>query len=222
MSAHPIIDELEKAQMKDEVPQLSIGDIVRVSKSIVEGKKTRIQRFEGTIIKMRGANSNASFTVRKVIDGIGVEKTFLLHSPLVPEVVTVKRSKVRRAKLYYLRERLGAKANRLKARQESQAQIEAEAQARLEAKQKKQEEARLAEEAKQAEAAKKAEEAKQAEAAKKAEETAKTDGDNADKVAEKATTTKEEVAKEEPKKDSETAEKKDTAKETSKDKDETK
>lgn len=109
-----LIQEFEKKQMKETAPDIQIGDMVRVSKVIIEGKKERIQLFEGTVIKMKGTNSRKSFTVRKVMDGVGVEKTYLLHSPLVPKVEIVKRSKVRRAKLYYLRKRIGAKATRLK------------------------------------------------------------------------------------------------------------
>ena len=111
---NPIIDAFEKQQMKKNVPSLRVGDIVCVFKIIQEGKKQRTQRFEGTVIKMKGSNSRRSFTVRKVIGGVGVEKTFLIHSPLVSDVKVVQRSSVRRAKLYYLRDRVGAKANRLK------------------------------------------------------------------------------------------------------------
>ena len=108
------IDEFEKSQMKDKVEDVRVGDIVVVHKVIVEGKKQRVQRFQGTVIKLKGSLSRKSFTVRKIMDGIGVEKTFLLHSKLVEKVDIVKRSKVRQAKLYYLRDRVGAKANRLK------------------------------------------------------------------------------------------------------------
>ncbi|RAP36468.1 50S ribosomal protein L19 [Candidatus Marinamargulisbacteria bacterium SCGC AAA071-K20] len=110
------IIEFEKNQEKGSVPSVQVGDTVRVSKVIIEGKKKRIQKFEGTVIKLQGSSSRKSVTIRKVIDNVGVEKSFLLHSPLLPEIVTIKRSKVRRAKLYYLRDRIGAKANRLKAR----------------------------------------------------------------------------------------------------------
>ena len=112
-----IIESIEKEQMKKNVPHVRVGDQVRVAKIIVEAKKKRTQRFEGTIIKIQGANSRKSITIRKIIGGVGVEKTFLLHSPLLPEVEIVKRSVVRRAKLYYLRDRIGAKANRLKVKE---------------------------------------------------------------------------------------------------------
>ena len=114
------ITQLEKKQMKPEYTNVEVGDIVVVHKMIVEGKKQRVQRFKGTVIKIKGSLSRTSFTVRKVIDGIGVEKTFLLHSPLVPKIEVEKRSKVRRAKLYYLRDRIGSKANRLKVKVDSQ------------------------------------------------------------------------------------------------------
>lgn len=111
-----IIEEIEKAQMKESVPELSVGDTVNVSKIIVEGEKKRTQKFEGLIVKIQGRYSRTRFTVRKIIGKIGVEKTFLLHSELVPEVTVLKHGKVRRAKLNYLRERIGIKANRVKTR----------------------------------------------------------------------------------------------------------
>lgn len=113
-----IIEDIEKSQLKESVEDVQIGDIVIVHKVIVEGKKQRTQRFQGTVIKKKGSLSRESFTVRKIIDGVGVEKSFLLHSPLLPKIEILKRSKVRRAKLYYLREKVGAKANRLKVREE--------------------------------------------------------------------------------------------------------
>ena len=109
-----IIDQLEKKAMKESLPSYSVGDTVVVSQQIVEGKKSRIQKFEGTVIKTQGSLSRESITVRKVIDSIGVEKTFLLHSSMVDNVNIKQRSRVRRSKLYYLRDRLGSKATRLK------------------------------------------------------------------------------------------------------------
>ena len=110
-----IIEAIEKAQMKkDPLPQINVGDSVRVSKMIVEGKKQRIQKFEGVVVKSSGRFSRLSITVRKVIDQIGVEKTYLMHSSTLPEVEILKRGKVRRAKLNYLRERVGVKATRVK------------------------------------------------------------------------------------------------------------
>tara|TARA_B100001094_G_C17661207_1_gene544323 strand:+ start:207 stop:569 length:363 start_codon:yes stop_codon:yes gene_type:complete len=116
---HPVIKKFEESQVKDTVADVQVGDTVVVHKVIMEGKKQRTQRFQGTVIKLKGSLSRKSFTVRKIIDGVGVEKTFLLHSPLVPKVEIVKRAKVRRAKLYYLRDRVGAKANRLKVKEDS-------------------------------------------------------------------------------------------------------
>ena len=113
MTAKEII-EFEKTQEKENAPDIRTGDIVNVSKWIVEGKKKRVQKFKGTVIKVQKNSSRKSFTVRKIVDGIGVEKSFLIHSPLVEGVEIIQRSKVRRARLYYLRNRIGAKANRLK------------------------------------------------------------------------------------------------------------
>eukprot|EP01047_Picozoa_sp_COSAG01_P004025 COSAG01_NODE_128_length_24936_cov_324.347264_9_plen_115_part_00 len=113
---NPIIEEIEKGQMKADLKTIDVGDTVAVSKTIKEGKKERQQKFEGVVIKKQGRLSRESITVRKIVDGIGVEKTFLIHSPLVPSYKIIKRAKVRRAKLYYLRERLGVKTSRLKPR----------------------------------------------------------------------------------------------------------
>ena len=109
-----IINELQKAELKETVPDINVGDMVVVHKTIVEGKKKRVQKFKGTIIKIQGSSIQKSFTVRKIVEGEGVEKSFLLHSSLVVDVEIIQRSKVRRSKLYYLRDRIGAKANRLK------------------------------------------------------------------------------------------------------------
>ena len=120
---HTEIQNFEKQQCKDNTPDIQVGDTVVVHKVIVEGKKQRTQRFQGTVIKMKGSLSRRSFTVRKIIDSIGVEKTFLIHSPLVPKVEILKRSKIRRAKLYYLRDRVGAKANRLKVKEDAREDV---------------------------------------------------------------------------------------------------
>ena len=106
---NPIIDELEKNYKKSEIPQMNPGDTVR----IVEGNKERIQAFEGTIIKMHGAGLNKTVTVRKVFQGIGVERVFLIHSPRIDKFQVLRKGDVRRSKLYYLRERSG-KATRIK------------------------------------------------------------------------------------------------------------
>ena len=110
---NPIIDELEKPSMEKELPDVNPGDTVRVFVRIVEGNKERIQAFEGTIIKKHGAGINKTITVRKVFQGVGVERVFLLHSPRIDKINIVRRGDVKRAKLYYLRERSG-KATRIK------------------------------------------------------------------------------------------------------------
>ncbi|MDA1353226.1 MAG: 50S ribosomal protein L19 [bacterium] len=108
------IQEIEKDQMKKNVPSVSEGDTVVVSKIITEGKKSRIQKYEGVVLKKQNTRSRTQITVRKVVDKIGVEKTFLLHSPLVEKIEVIKRGKTRRARLYYLRKRTGKKATRIK------------------------------------------------------------------------------------------------------------
>jgi large subunit ribosomal protein L19 len=95
------------------VPQFGPGDTVRVSAKVVEGERERIQVFEGTVIRYRNASSSTSFTVRRMAHGVGVERTFLVYSPRLEKVEVVRRGKVRRANLYYLRERTG-KAARIK------------------------------------------------------------------------------------------------------------
>ena len=105
-----IIKSIEHEQLKNRIPELRIGNTVRVHVRIKEGNKERIQVFEGIIIKKQGGGVNATFTVRKIYYGVGVEKTFLIHSPLVEKVEVVRVGKARRAKLYYLRERTGKAA----------------------------------------------------------------------------------------------------------------
>ncbi len=110
---NPIIDELEKNYMREELPDLNAGDSVKVFVKIVEGNKERIQAFEGTIIKKHGSGLNKTITVRKVFQGVGVERVFLIHSPRIDKIEVLRRGDVRRSKLYYLRERSG-KATRIK------------------------------------------------------------------------------------------------------------
>jgi large subunit ribosomal protein L19 len=105
-----IIKSIEHEQLKNKIPELKIGDTVRVHVRIKEGNKERIQVFEGIIIKKQGGGLNATFTVRRISYGVGVEKTFLVHSPLVEKVEVVRVGKARRAKLYYLRDRVGKSA----------------------------------------------------------------------------------------------------------------
>ena len=105
-----IIKNIEAAQLKAEVPEFRVGDTVRVHALIKEGNRERIQIFEGTVLKRQGGSNRETFTVRKVSNGVGVEKTWPLHSPNVEKVEVVRQGKVRRAKLYYLRDRVGKKA----------------------------------------------------------------------------------------------------------------
>ena len=105
-----IIKSIEHEQLKNKIPDLKVGDTVKVYQRIKEGNRERIQVFEGIIIKKQGGGVNATFTVRKIAYGVGVEKTFLIHSPLVEKVELVRVGKARRAKLYYLRDRVGKSA----------------------------------------------------------------------------------------------------------------
>lgn len=105
-----IIKEIEDEQLKKEVPEFNVGDTVKVYGKIKEGNRERIQIFEGTVLKKQGGSNRATFTVRKNSNGIGVEKTWPLHSPNVEKVEVVRTGKVRRAKLNYLRNRIGKKA----------------------------------------------------------------------------------------------------------------
>ncbi|CCX60131.1 50S ribosomal protein L19 [Blautia hydrogenotrophica CAG:147] len=105
-----IIKNIEAAQLKADVPEFGVGDTVRVHALIKEGNRERIQVFEGTVLKKQGGSNRATFTVRKNSNGIGVEKTWPLHSPHVVKVEVVRHGKVRRAKLYYLRDRVGKAA----------------------------------------------------------------------------------------------------------------
>ncbi|MBQ1923751.1 MAG: 50S ribosomal protein L19 [Lachnospiraceae bacterium] len=112
---YEIIKELEKEQLKAEAPKFNVGDTVRVANRIKEGNRERIQIFEGTVMKIQGGGARCTFTVRKESSGIGVEKTWPLHSPNVEGVTVVREGKVRRAKLNYLRGLSGKKA-RVKAK----------------------------------------------------------------------------------------------------------
>lgn len=105
-----IIKNIESAQLKAEVPQFRVGDTVRVHAMIKEGNRERIQIFEGTVLKRQGGSTRETFTVRKSSNGVGVEKTWPLHSPIVEKIEVTRRGKVRRAKLFYLRDRVGKKA----------------------------------------------------------------------------------------------------------------
>jgi large subunit ribosomal protein L19 len=108
------IDEQNK---KKAMPQFQVGDTVKVFVKIVEGGKERVQAFEGIVIKRQRGSVKETFTVRKVVQGIGVERTFLVHSPRVEKISVLKSGKVRRAKLFYLRDRIGGQATRLEERE---------------------------------------------------------------------------------------------------------
>ena len=105
-----IIKSIEHEQMKNKIPLLNVGDTVKVHVRVKEGNRERIQVFEGIIIKVQGGGVNQTFTVRKTSYGVGVEKTFLVHSPAVEKVEVIRVGKARRAKLFYLRDRLGKSA----------------------------------------------------------------------------------------------------------------
>ena len=105
-----IIKSIEHEQLKNKIPELKVGNTVKVHVRIKEGNKERIQVFEGIIIKVQGGGVNQTFTVRKTSYGVGVEKTFLIHSPLVEKVELVRVGKARRARLFYLRDRVGKAA----------------------------------------------------------------------------------------------------------------
>ena len=105
-----IIKKIEAGQLKETVDDFRVGDTVRVSAKIKEGNRERIQVFEGVVLKRQGGGARETFTVRKTSNGVGVEKTWPLHSPTVESVKVVRKGKVRRAKLYYLRGRVGKRA----------------------------------------------------------------------------------------------------------------
>lgn len=114
MSAQDIIKSIEDAQLR-EIAEFKTGDTVRVHAKVKEGNRERIQVFEGTVIKRQNGGARETFTVRKQASGVGVEKTWPVHSPIIEKIEVVRRGKVRRAKLYYLRDRVG-KAAKVKER----------------------------------------------------------------------------------------------------------
>lgn len=107
---YEIIKEIEQEQLKEKVDSFNVGDTVRVHGKIKEGNRERVQIFEGTVLKIQGGSNRQTFTVRKISNGVGVEKTWPMHSPNVVKVEVVRAGKVRRAKLFYLRDRVGKKA----------------------------------------------------------------------------------------------------------------
>lgn len=108
-----LIEEITKDQLKSDIPSFRPGDTVRVHAKVVEGTRERIQLFEGVVIKRRGAGISETFTVRKISNGVGVERTYPVHTPRIAKLEVIRRGKVRRAKLYYLRN-LRGKAARIK------------------------------------------------------------------------------------------------------------
>ena len=115
LSAEELIKGFEAEQLKSELPEIYVGDTVRVGVRISEGNKERVQPYEGVVISKRHGGLNQTITVRRIFQGIGVERVFMLHSPQVASIKVERRGKVRRAKLFYLRERVG-KATRVKQR----------------------------------------------------------------------------------------------------------
>ncbi len=115
MKAEEIIRSIEAEYIKDSLLTIHVGDTVRVGVRIQEGGKERVQPYEGTVIAMRNGGINETITVRRIFQGVGVERVFLLHSPRIASIKVLRRGKARRAKLYYLRDRVG-KATRLKQR----------------------------------------------------------------------------------------------------------
>ena len=107
---HPLVQEVQKEQLRADRPDFRPGDTVRVAVRIIEGNKERIQNFEGVVIARRGSGISETFTVRRVSFNVGIERVFPLHSPRIEEIKVLRRGKVRRAKLYYLRELRGKKA----------------------------------------------------------------------------------------------------------------
>ena len=105
-----IIDAINAENVKKEIPEFNVGDTVKVSIKVIEGDRERIQAFEGTVIARKNGGISETFTVRRLSFGVGVEKTFPIHSPKVADIKVVRKGKVRRAKLYYLRERTGKAA----------------------------------------------------------------------------------------------------------------
>jgi large subunit ribosomal protein L19 len=105
-----VLDLLQAEARKDQVPSLAPGDTVKVHARVVEGNRERVQIFEGTVIGLRGSGTKESFTVRRIAHGVGVERSFLLHSPRIDRIDVVRHGKVRRAKLYYLRGKVGKSA----------------------------------------------------------------------------------------------------------------
>lgn len=115
-----IIQQIEKASLKKNLEPFNTGDVVRVYVKTTEGGKERIQAFEGIVIKKSGGGLRGVFTVRRVVQGIGIERIFMIHSPIISKIVVKKKGLPRRAKLFYLRERKGSKESRIKSAEDQQ------------------------------------------------------------------------------------------------------
>jgi large subunit ribosomal protein L19 len=122
-----IVKEIEKKHMKGNPPQFNVGDTVKVFSKVKEGEKERLQGFEGVVIAVKGGGVSKTFMVRKIVQGIGVERTFLLHSPKLDSVKVLKKGNPRRAKLYYLRGRIGTQATKVEEATETSNEGEAKA-----------------------------------------------------------------------------------------------
>jgi large subunit ribosomal protein L19 len=114
-----LIDVVERPQLRDDLPDFRPGDTVRVHVRFVEGERERVQVVEGIVIRRRGSRLSETFTVRKISFGVGVERTFPVHSPMLAKIEVVTRGHVRRAKLYYLRSRVGKRATKIKERRQA-------------------------------------------------------------------------------------------------------
>ena len=112
-------DVVERPYLRDDLPEFRPGDTVRVHVRVVEGERERVQVFEGVVIRRRGSQLSETFTVRKISFGVGVERTFPVHTPVVEKIEVVTHGHVRRAKLYYLRSRIGKKATKIKERRQA-------------------------------------------------------------------------------------------------------
>jgi large subunit ribosomal protein L19 len=113
------IDVVERPHLRDDLPDFRAGDTVRVHVRVVEGERERVQMFEGIVIRRRGSKLSETFTVRKISFGVGVERTFPVHSPMLAKIEVLSRGHVRRSKLYYLRSRVGKKATKIKERRQA-------------------------------------------------------------------------------------------------------
>ncbi len=112
-----VLDEIVADQLRTDLPEIAPGDTVRVSAKVVEGNRERVQVFEGTVMRLRGGGINRSITVRRIASGVGVERTFKVHSPRIDKIEVVRHGRVRRAQLYFLRKRIGKAATLRERRQ---------------------------------------------------------------------------------------------------------